>query len=176
MSVFTLVIGLVSLLGFVLQVRDVFPKHREVRKALVFVVTGIFIGAIITTLVRTSLSETIHLNSITTLLFFCVLGLSAIALVALLKGDKLSLDRISFVILVAIVALALRSDGGDHLYSMDETLQLVDRSMERGDVDRAIILLQNAKKTLPHNDPRYASISQWIDQLKCEQVGVPRGK
>ena len=47
MTLFTYIAGIATILGFILQIRDVFPTHREARKSLLLLVCGVFIGSII---------------------------------------------------------------------------------------------------------------------------------
>lgn len=47
LGLFTYLTGIATLLGLFLQVKDVFPKHRETRKAVLLVVCGVFLGTFI---------------------------------------------------------------------------------------------------------------------------------
>ena len=47
MNIFIYITGFASLLGLILQLKDVFPKYRNLRKNILLVVLGTFIGSLL---------------------------------------------------------------------------------------------------------------------------------
>ena len=47
MNIFIYITGIASLLGLVLQLKDVFPKYQNLRKNILLVVLGTFIGSLV---------------------------------------------------------------------------------------------------------------------------------
>ncbi len=52
----------------------------------------------------------------------------------------------------------------------DEMLVLVEKNIEKGNIGRAIQLLEKVKNHIEINDPRYSLIRKQIDQLKKKQI------
>jgi hypothetical protein len=55
MLVFTIVTGVASLLGFILQIKDIFPKYRRYYTAATFILFGVTIGFGLNTLTGTTI-------------------------------------------------------------------------------------------------------------------------
>ncbi len=60
---FAFITGIASLLVLVLQLKDAFPEHREVRKTVFLIVLGVFIGTIISAFQHVSIKLDFPLNS-----------------------------------------------------------------------------------------------------------------
>ena len=55
MTAFAIITGIVTILGFFLQIRDVFPSQRETRKTFVVLITGVFLGSALAAISGTEL-------------------------------------------------------------------------------------------------------------------------
>jgi hypothetical protein len=60
--------------------------------------------------------------------------------------------------------------------AIDELLLLVDANVEKRNIDRAIMLLEQTKGRLQKTDSRYAVIEARIEALKKEQVSPTKQK
>ena len=78
---FTYITGIAGLLGLMLQLKDSFPEYREVRKTIVLLVIGVFVGSIISSLkgVKVDFATSIGSFEILVAVFVAVLAVVAIA-------------------------------------------------------------------------------------------------
>jgi hypothetical protein len=156
MEAFTVITGLAGLLGLFLQLSDAFPKHRETRRALVFLIIGVFAGSLITSILKGSVSVSVPLSGYGLLLlgiggaiFFCLVVAASVSEVTKRDAFFAASGIGTFVfLLVAFFGSMTTQDVQrvtlDKNLSLDEYLELVDRHSAKGNFDRAIELLNRA--------------------------------
>ena len=87
-GLFTYITGIATLLGVVLQFRDVFPEHRELRKAVVLVIIGVFVGTVLGALQRVNVTVAAPLTWFPVLVAALLLILFIIIVSALFAQEK----------------------------------------------------------------------------------------
>jgi hypothetical protein len=145
------------LLGLLFQLKDAFPQHREIRKAIVFVITGVFVGSLVTSFLKGSVSVSVPLSGYGLLLlglggviFFCLM-------VAASTSDATKRDSFfaasglgTFAFLLVAFFGSIMSQDMERRFtlnkniSLDEYLELADHHASKRNFDRAIELLDRA--------------------------------
>ncbi len=87
-GIFTYITGIATLLGLFVQIKDVFPQHREARKSLILVVLGVFIGTLIGTLQRINLNLAVPVSGIYLLVGVIIFVVFVILLSAVFTNDN----------------------------------------------------------------------------------------
>jgi hypothetical protein len=191
LGIFTWITGIATLLGFLLQVRDVLPKYRETRKALLLVTLGIFIGTIIGSLQRVSIQFNMPITGFSLLIGFMGILLAVLVLIGVFTNDTrrredvLPIAGVGTVVFIFVlffgylltsIDIAPHTETQRKAIAIDELLLLVDVNVEKRNIDRAIMLLEQTKGRLQETDPRYAVIESRIEALKKEQVSPTKQK
>jgi len=184
MSIFAYISGIITLLGFLLQLKDIFPAHRESRKTLLLLVAGIFLGSVITSLQAVQLTVQIPDHPLVVfgyiVLVTLALFLFVVALVAITTTDNERKKHflsffggglpLFFIIgFVMILASATPTSTNNQL-SVDEILMASKQRLEQKNYDRAIALLEIALSKVDVKDSRHASLLQQIEMIKKLQV------
>mgnify|MGYP001405756925 CR=1 FL=1 len=117
MDLFTIVVGIVTLISFIIQVRDVFPSHREERKTLLLLSMGIFTGLIISLFSKTTIAiDFIHPFSLLMMFIsMCLFGFLFWASLRFTKDNEnllspqlgKSIENGAIALIVSIIILAI---------------------------------------------------------------------
>ncbi len=183
-GLFTYITGIATLLGFVLQFRDVFPDHRELRKTVVLVIMGVFAGTLLGALQRVNVTVATPLTWFPVLVAALLLILFIILVGALFAQEKERrkelyiafgwfLVAVLFVLLIGpLVTRELPKE--TQSLSTDELLILVDSNLSKGNYDAAIRWLECIRDRVSRQDPRFESATKRIDELKQKQLAQPQ--
>jgi hypothetical protein len=184
MTTFTIITGIVTLLGFLIQLRDIFPAHREARKTFVILLAGIFLGILVSAIngARLEIGRVSGPVGITVaVIMFCILlfalthGVRSItARTAQDRSEALSLvggGMVTLVIWLFIGFLTFSMPDVDPARNLtvDETLALVAIHEKAGNFDRAIFLARELKVSLVLDDPRRKDIDKLLSNLTAEE-------
>jgi len=179
---FSLITGVATLLGFMLQVRDIFPEHRESRKNLLILISGIFIGTVLGGLQNITVQYNVPLTGHTLLVGFISIVLGVLVIVGALSTESTKRDDLFSITGVGVFVLMLilmfggstgsTGERSNRILTADELMMLVDINTEKGNIDRSIFLLQQIKAKLKNDDPRNAVLNNKIILLKNKQVGT----
>lgn len=181
---FTYITGIASLLGLVLQFKDSFPDHRDTRKTIVVLIIGVFVGSTIASLkgVRVEFGGTITTTQIVMGIFISVLAIVAVA-AAFTKDSQRRMEMFTFTGIGTLALFLLmfgtglgsleesRAEREKQQISLEELLTLSDLSASRVNFERALLLLEEAKKRLPARDERLKVLEQRAIDIKSKQVG-----
>ncbi|WP_423141500.1 hypothetical protein ACOYW6_11750 [Parablastomonas sp. CN1-191] len=181
---FTLITGIASLIGFAIQIFDVFPTFARFRRDALLLAVGLFIGSFVSGLSRSQVTIDLRsLQSVTPMQM--LIGAVALVTAFLLISARFQANSdhrqetyaVGFCGAGLIVALLIgysiyNSDGYDQRkeLSLDEKLILVQHSRATGNYDRALDILQKAKNGLDSGDERIKSIDRQIDEVTKQQV------
>lgn len=182
MNIFTYITGIASLLGLILQIRDAFPKYRNLRKNLVLVILGIFIGSFLGSFRQIQVSLSTKQTS--TEILALVIGVGSCIIISILAfgiifikdinkhellGFSLVIVLLFFGIIIPLLSL------GESFYekniNLDELRILVDIHEKNKDYNRTIDLLEIMKSKIDNNDIRLESINNRLESLKRKQLG-----
>ena len=183
-GLFTYITGIATLLGFVLQFRDVFPEHRELRKKVVLVIMGVFVGTLLGALQRVNVTVAAPLTWFPVLVGALLLMLFIILLGALFAQEKERRKELYIAfgwLLVAVLIVLLvgwlatrESLKETKSLSTDELLILVDSNVSKGNYDAAIRWLECIRDRVSRLDQRFESATERIDELKRKQLAQPQ--
>lgn len=178
---FTYLTGVATLLGFILQLRDAFPKHREARKGVLYVCFGAFLGSVLGAVnsIDLVISEDYGLVSLVLIAVLVVIAFSLIIMTFVAfntvePGHRADLFNgigvgvfVFFLVLVA-VALSRAGSPGVELYSVSEQMAMAKYNLENKNYDRAISLYRSSIRSLPSDDPRRDKVAKIIEQARRE--------
>jgi len=179
LDMFTYITGIAGLLGLILQLKDMFPEHRETRKAIVLLTLGVFLGSLIGGVRNLQTSSITNLSPIH-LLTTAILGIIAIIVVAaIFSNDRPKRQELLTVAGFGTVALLIILFFGtiahlpdDQKLTTDELLELSRQSADKNSYDRAVTLLEMAERKMTSDDPRVKMIKERVIELKSKQVGT----
>jgi hypothetical protein len=179
----TYITGIATLLGFVLQLKDTFPQHREARKGILYICFGIFIGSIFGAIN----SIDIQLNSnygIVSVVLVGILVILALALIIMTFTAFNSLDLNQrgdlfgavgfgvFIFFLILAALAFSTGGIDKKsnYSASEKMAMAKHNLESKNYERAIELYKSSIVYFQLSDPRRKKVELIIKKAKEEMA------
>ena len=180
---FAYITGIASLLGFILQIFDVFPKHAEFRKSAFLFIFGVFIGSFIKALDASQIKVDFSLSGYSVLVGVFILVIVGFLIAAAYMSDSsrrkelFGVSGIGFFVLMIILfagTLMNRSCTSPEIeksrLTINELILLVDSAEQRKDFDRAIMHLETIKNQLEANDQRNKSIDERIASDKTLQI------
>jgi hypothetical protein len=173
-GIVTYLAGIASLLGLVLQLFDAFPEYREVRKTVFLIVLGTFVGTLLSTFQHVSFKIEFPLTGFNILIGISLLVISILAILACFTTEqtkRLEIFTAAGIGLLALMfvlffgSLIIGATGSKNI-NQDELNYLVDKNIGKGDINRAIEILEMIKNRLERKDPRYEVIKNKISELK----------
>lgn len=176
-----------TLLGLVLQFKDVFPEHREARKAILLVVFGIFLGSIVSALrgVKVDFGPTLNSSDIVKVAFTSLVVILAV-IGAFTSESQRRMELLLaalicsgvVVLLLAGTAMVSSQDDLDKRHrqriSLDELLMLADASISKENYDRGLMFLQEAKGRISSVDERRKYLEQRETEVRAMQMRSKR--
>ena len=190
MTTFTLITGAVTVIGFILQIRNTFPKYRPYYSAATFVLLGLTIGILLASISGT----TIHLPqtlSPKNIIGFVLFGGSSLLIfmffvAAAFIDDKERRTQLSQIgstvsgflvfLLVFFTNTFFQSTSPVERvpeFTYDERIQCALTAVEHANYDRALTLLSDAEYTLPIGDIRLQNLTTLIDDIRTKQAAIP---
>lgn len=177
---FTYITGIAGLLGLVLQFKDSFPEHRDLRKNVVLLVIGVFVGSLITTFkgVKADFGASITgYQALIGVLLAVLVFVSAVA--AFTKDGTRRAELFTFtafgtgVLLLLLLGGAVASSKSiDERTSLEELLYLSNYEIEHKNYERALMFLDEAKTRLSENDDRRKDLDDREAQIKKMQISA----
>ena len=179
-GLFTYITGIATILGLFLQIKDVFPQHRETRKNVIFTILGVFIGTLIVSFQGINITLAVPLSGLGLLVGAIIVVLFFVLMAAAFTSDNQKRDHLlgaSFGIgfLLCIILFGYFLSQSPHLASQkitnDELLLLSDSNREKGNFEKSIYFLEKVKENLSSGDPRSEILKDKISELKKMQIG-----
>jgi glucan phosphoethanolaminetransferase (alkaline phosphatase superfamily) len=184
-SYFSYITGLASLFGFVAQVMDWFPGHKELRKSVFLVLIGVFLGSLASAFNTSSINFEFTISGFT--LLIVVIGMLVLSLIFIAVFTKDSSKRnelysvsgiasITFIFILFFGSLPNIDNESSKIrneksrLSIGELILISDDAISHQDYDRAIMHLQTVKSRLISSDPRYKKIEEKITEVKKMQL------
>jgi len=181
-GLFTYIAGIATILGLFIQIKDVFPQHRETRKNVIFIILGLFIGTLIGSLQRINVTFSVPMSGLYLLVGAIIIVVFVVLISAVFTDDnekRVQLFGVSgagagllFIILFGHFVLqspAATSRSVDKITN-DELLLLADTNKGKGNFERSIYFLEEIKGDLNSADPRYEILEGKISGLKKLQI------
>lgn len=180
MDAFTLVTGLASLLGFAMQIFDVFPTHAKGRQAIWMMLLGAFVGGLLATTNWRGMELALVWNGFALSMAALAALVVFFALAAAFTED--TRRRRGFYIVGGIAALAftIASSVGalvgtvtdskllkQNVVNEQELVWLIDRAEERRDRERALHHIETLLDRLDADNEQRASWQARREALKA---------
>lgn len=186
LNYFTYITGIASLLGFILQVFDVFPKHAQFRKSLFLVVLGIFIGSILNAIDASKIEFTFKVSGYVLLLSVFIVVIVGFLIAGAMtddterRGEMFGVAGAGFAAFFLVLFFGFLftllpershySENDISILTTNELISLSDYSKSKGDIEREIFHLETIKNRFDKNDERYIKIEERIKQEKSIQI------
>jgi hypothetical protein len=181
LETFTIVTGIASLIGFGIQMFDIFPQLGRHRKELALVFLGIFIGSLIRAIepasirLKLDISWTVVLVGFFVVTFFAIIWMAAISDRQDRQAKYSDLLRYLVLIFAMIVGPRLLFSSNDATRSIESLtinqLRVLAKDADsRKDYGKAAYFLGIIDERLPVKDPRSISIKQQIKELQLKEV------
>jgi len=180
---FTYITGIAGLLGLLLQFKDSFPEHRDIRKSVVLIVIGVFVGSLIASLrgVKVDFGASISTFEILVGVYASVLAI--IAMLGALTSESnrryelftfAGLGTVGLFVLLLFGGMASGMDSREERerkqLTLEELVELSATHAGKGNYDRALFFLDLAKHRVRSDDPRFKSIESRANEIKLKQV------
>jgi len=179
---FTYITGILTIVAFLLQLRDVFPKHREARKSILLIAFGVFLGSVIGSIdrIEIKMETAIHPVSLVLVVFLAILVFGAVvtAFVAVQteNGEKRNeLYNLSggivgvffFVLLATGASFGLSGvEEEQKSLSAQELIELSNLHMRIGNYEKSLAYLDKLKFSFRMDDPRRQRAEEEIERVK----------
>jgi hypothetical protein len=183
MDTFTIVTGLASLFGFVVQAFDLFPKFGRARQVIFLLLVGVFIGSILRLIEPSSVKLSIKFTG-----FTIVITLFAVVIIGFLmaaafstdinkRGEFYAVASIGFIVFIFILIF-----GGMFSFlpespviekqkvTISELNTLTERALQNRDFERAIMHLRTIESRLSGDDVRLKLIKEKIRQIELQEL------
>lgn len=165
-----------AVVGFLIQVFDVFPRYRETRRDILLLTFGFFVGSLLSSLTGVSIS--IESGGLTTGLATAFLIITSGFLLAGISSDSRSRRHEHYTIAMLSLGLFFAfllspafqpSVSSRERLSFAERLVLARHNTKAGQIDRAIYQLEWARGMLPAEDQRGEILYREIKALEKQQ-------
>jgi len=178
LDAFTYITGIAGLLGLVLQFKDSFPEHRDLRKNVVLLVIGVFVGSLVTTFKGVKIDIGPSITGYQGLIGVVVAVLVFVSVVAAFTKDGTRRAELftftaagtGVLLLLLIGGAAASSKSTDERTSLEELIYLSNYEVEHRSYERALMFLDEAKTRLAENDDRRKDLDNRESQIKKMQV------
>lgn len=184
-DVLTWFTGLATLVGFVVQVFDLFPRFAKQRDVIVLLLVGVFVGSSL----RAFDSAKITFDITITIGVAFLVVITAVILLSLLaaafssdarrRGEFYGVAALALLpLFVAVLAVGAapqkdRQELEKERLNVSELNLLAARAAELGDSERAVMHLNTALDRFELKDPRRQVLQSRIDALRDSQVAPP---
>lgn len=179
MDAFTLITGLASLLGFAMQIFDVFPAHAKGRQAIWMILLGAFLGGLLATTnwqgMELSLvwdGFTLSMTALAALVVFFAVAAAFTADTRRRRGFYIvgGIAALAFTIATSVAALVGTVSESrfvkQNVVNEQELTWLIERATERGDHERALHHIDTLLERLDGDDEQRASWKARREELK----------
>mgnify|MGYP006108936569 CR=1 FL=1 len=184
-SYFSYITGLASLFGFIAQVMDWFPRHKDLRRSIFLVLIGIFVGSLSSAFNSSSITFDFSISGFSLLLVAIGLLILVLLIVAILSRDSSKRNELygisgiaSFIFVVVLMFGSIPSIENESVkirneksrLSFGELMLVSKEAIKKQNYDRALMHLETVKNRITSNDPRHKKIVEKINEVKGMQL------
>lgn len=189
MTTFSIITGIITIIGFVLQIKGLFPDYRRYFSAATFFFCGLTVGFVLSsaTQVNVHLPETVTSKNLVgfalfggtgSLVFLCFTA-------ALFISDpkrRSEVTRIGSAVSGFLIFLLMffsssffptLPDERPQYLTYDEQIECAMSALRRQSFDRALLMANDALKGLPAVDVRRTNLEKLIEQIRSQQAAIP---
>ena len=186
MTAFTIITGVVTLLGFILQIRGSFPEYQRYFSVATSFLLGLTVGGGMAGIAGAQIyiPETITARNLFgfglfggtgLLIFVCFAG-------SLFIDDEKRRSEVAkigsavsgfFIFILLFFLSSLFPTQGKNYLTFDEQMQLINSAVIQKNYDRALILIEDQRRYLPQEDTRVAALEHLATEIRSKQVLDP---
>ena len=183
MDTFTLVTGLASLFGFVIQVFDLFPKFGRARQTVFLLLVGIFIGSLLRAIDPSSVKLNLQVTGITIVIVLFAVVIMGFLIAAAFstdgtkRGEFYGVAGIGFFVFIFVLIVGLvASNTGESPYvekqrlTITELNVLVDQALQNKDFERALMHLRTIEERVRGDDERTKVVKERMRQIELQEL------
>jgi hypothetical protein len=184
MYYFTIITGVVTLFGFLIQVFGYLPRLGDFRQHLAIFSLGVCLGSIVGELNPSKLSLDFALTGFTVIVLVFILVIVAFLIIPIFTHDAgrraeyYAVAGIGFFVFIFVLMFGSAS-GTKHEATADTVMQsltigdlnaLVSYDLGRQDFDMALVRLDAMKELMPGSDERLKVVNERIQQVRARQL------
>lgn len=179
MKIFAIITGVITLISFVIQMNDIFPKYEQTFDRLSFVFLGILVGQLISFFDKNKIKiKKLSGQQIFAYIFYGIVGIAfIIVLLSILMTDNKekistlqtvlgSLGTFTFISFFFVLKMFSTGTG---LY-IDEKIALAERYFIEKNFSRSLHFYMDLQEGLDEEDVRLEQVTKRIKEIQLEQV------
>jgi len=180
---FTFLSAIASVLSLILQLKDVFPAHRDTRKKLSILVLGCFIGSIFGVLQKVDFTISMSYNPLALLILIILIAVLLFLLVTAAigifskepkrRGEAKELLFVGFIAAILFVfpfgGMALHglwTSSSMNDLTDAELVKMSNMCFENKNLERSLEFLERLNRRLTEDDPRKEMLQKRINKIK----------
>jgi hypothetical protein len=187
MTTFTIVTGIVTLIGFFLQIKGLLPRYKKYHTAATFIFLGVTIGVLIASFAKVSINvpESLSIRGIVGLALFG--GAGSLIVVCFTASTLIEdeshrgeVSRIGSAVSGFLIFLlmffssfffpeAIADKKNVILLTYDEQVECGVSAAKKQNFERSLIILRDALKSVPYSDTRREKLSTLIEKVEKQQ-------
>ncbi|OEU69684.1 MAG: hypothetical protein BA863_05540 [Desulfovibrio sp. S3730MH75] len=180
-GIFTYIAGFATVIALILQIKDSFPAHREVRKAIFYISLGAFIGVILGSLQSATINMGFEISGFSLLVgaILLIMGILIIGAITandtqkrshLLEASGIGVLALIFVLLFGGMMTMGNPYREKEKLTIDELVIVAEKQISNKNYDRAIFAYETIKNRLGSKDERVLIIKDKISAIKQLQL------
>ena len=183
MDTFTWITGIASLIGFGIQLLDLFPQHKDARQSILLFSAGLFLGSLLNAVEPASIKIQIRLTGFVLLISVLTAVWIGLLLIAAFTNDpnkrSMLFGACGFGLIPYIFILLFGSLFSGTVeppkvemqrITSSELLFLSEKAIEHKDFERAIAHLETMQSRIPPHDERSDNIEKKIQEIKQLEI------
>lgn len=183
MTTFTIITGVITLLGFIFQIRGMFPEYRRYYTPVTIFMLGLTIGFGLSSITATNVYLPENATS-RNMFGFALFGGTGLLIflcfsASLFIEDKDRRSELStigsavsgfFIFLLIFFSSSFFPKPSENYLTFDEQMELVNSALNKENYHRALLLLEDQKKHLDKTDSRIPALDKIISNIHSSQV------
>jgi hypothetical protein len=183
MDTFTIITGLASLFGFVIQAFDLFPKFGRARQVVFLLLVGVFIGSLLRAIDPSSVKLNLQFTGFNILIVFFVIAVIGFLIVAASSSDINKRNEFytvagigfgAFIVVLLFGSLFTGMISSTEMEKQKVTISelntLAERALQNRDFERAIMHLRTIESRVSRDDSRLKLVKEKIRQIELQEL------
>ncbi len=186
MAIFSIIVGVITLIGVFLQIQGMFPEYKRYYVPATIFFAGLTVGFILNSLSGTSIHfpDTISLKNILGFVLFGSTGLLilmsfTVAIFAKNNKQRTEISNIGCLVSVLLIVLLFLFSSTffpkleKNYLTFDESMELISIAIENKNYARALQFLEDQKQYLDIADPRVKTLEKLSSDIQSFQITIP---
>jgi len=183
MDKFTILTGLASLFGFMIQVFDLFPKFGRARQIVFLLLVGVFVGSLLRAIDPSSVRFNFQFTGLSILIAILAIVIIGFLIVAAFSSDInkrnefYTIAGIGFGAFMVVLFFGMLFTGmiwspdlEKQKVSISELNTLAERALQNRDFERAIMHYRTIESRVSSDDARLKLVREKIRQMELQEL------